>query len=113
MYLTYSDYLDFGGELPSIDFTRQEFAARKKIDSFTFNRLQGIDPVPESLKMCTLELIKRKLCGDLDGEDYTSQGSGKLSGQKEDRKNRAYEIIREYLQDLTVNGIPIFYAGNI
>jgi hypothetical protein len=112
-YLSFTDYQSLGGNLPETDFNRQEYAARKEIDLHTFNRLQGIEPIPEDLKMCVLELVQRQLCGDLDGQDFTSQGSGKLSGTKEDRKNRAYEIIRRYLYGLTVDGVPVFYAGNV
>ena len=112
-YLSFTDYQSLGGNLPEPDFTRQEYAARKEIDLHTFSRLQDIDPIPEDLKMCVLELVQRQLCGDLDGQDFISQGSGKLSGTKEDRKNRAYEIIRRYLDGLTVDGVPVFYAGNV
>jgi len=112
-YLTFSVYQGLGGQLPETDFIRQEYSARKEIDLLTFNRLQGIDPIPDDLKMCVLELIERQLCGSLDGQDYSSQSSGKVSVTKEDRKNRTVEIIRRYLSDLTVNNIPVFYAGNV
>jgi hypothetical protein len=111
-YLTFANYQSLGGELPESDFIRQEYAARKEIDFLTYNRLQGIDPVPENLKMCVLELIQREFCGKLDGEDYISQGSGKLSGTKESLKGRAAELIRKYLDGLVIDGIPVFYAGN-
>jgi len=112
-YLTFADYQTMGGDLPQLDFNRQEFAARKEIDFLTFNRLQNIDPVPENLKMCVLELVQRGFCGNLDGQDFISQGSGKLSGTKESLKGRAAELIRKYLDGMTVNGIPVFYAGNV
>ena len=95
------------------EFIRQEFAARKEIDLHTFDRLQNINPVPEELKMYTLELIQRELCGSLDGQDFSSQSAGKVSVTKEERKARASEIIRRYLSGLTVNNIPVFYAGNV
>jgi hypothetical protein len=112
MYITFDDYQSLGGKLPEADFNRHEFAARKEIDFHTFNRLQEIDPVPENLKMCTLELIERELCGKLDGQDYISQSAGKLSGTKESLKGKAAELIRKYLDGMTANGIPVFYAGN-
>ena len=111
-YLTFADYKSLGGQLPESDFIRQEYAARKEIDFNTYNRLQGIDPVPENLKMCTLELIQRGFCGSLDGQDFISQGSGKLSGTKESIKGRAAELIRKYLDGMTVDGVPVFYSGN-
>jgi hypothetical protein len=111
-YLTFADYQSLGGGLEEPEFTRQEYAARKEIDYHTFNRLQGIDPIPEDLKMCVLELIQRGFCGNLDGQDFISQGSGRLSVTKESSKGRAAELIRKYLDGMTVDGIPVFYAGN-
>jgi hypothetical protein len=112
VYLEYAEYQKLGGNLEQLEFNRQEFAARKEIDFYTFNRLQGINPVPENLKMCVLELIQRGFCGSLDGQDYISQGSGKLYGTKESIKGRAAELIRKYLDGMTVGGVPVFYAGN-
>jgi hypothetical protein len=112
MYFAFTEYQAKGGELSQIDFERAETAARKEIDYHTFNRLQGIDPIPDDLKMCTLELIQRGFCGSLDGQDFISQGSGRLSGTKEDRKGKAAELIRKYLDGMTIDGIPVFYSGN-
>ena len=111
-YLTFADYQSMGGSLPQDEFTRHEYAARKEIDSITFQRLQRIDPVPENLKMCTLELVERELCGKLDGQDFISQGSGRLSTTKESLRGKAAELIRKYLDGMKVDGIPVFYAGN-
>jgi hypothetical protein len=111
-YLSFADYKSLGGNLEQPEFNRQEYAARKEIDFNTYNRLQGIDPIPENLKMCTLELIQRGFCGSLDGQDFISQGSGKLSGTKESIKGRAAELIRKYLDGMTVDGVPVFYSGN-
>jgi hypothetical protein len=112
MYLTYEEYKDMGGKLSETDFLRHEHAARKEIDSLTFNRLQEVEPIPEDLKMCVLELVQQGYCGSLTGEDWTSQGSGKLSGTKESTKGKAAELIRKYLDGMSVNGVPVFYCGN-
>jgi hypothetical protein len=111
-YLTYSEYQAMGGDLPVSDFTRHEYAAGKEIDRLTFDRLQDVSPIPQDLKMCVLELIQRQLCGDLNGQDYSSQGAGKISGTKEDRQQRIDEIVRRYLDSMTVDGIPVFFSGN-
>jgi hypothetical protein len=112
-YLEYTDYISLGGLLPESDFTRQEFAARKEIDCHTFNRLQGIDPVPDDLKMCVLELIQRGYCGPLDGKVFTSVGNDGRSVSLESNEGKAAELIRKYLDGLTVDGVPVFYAGNL
>jgi hypothetical protein len=112
-YITFADYQSLGGALEQPEFARQEYAARKEIDFHTFNRLQNLAAIPECLKMCAMELVQRQLCGDLDGQDFSSHGSGRLSGTKEDRQKRIHEIIRRYLDGLSVDGIPVFYAGNV
>ena len=112
MYLTFKDYQSLGGKLTIADFTRHEFAARKAIDFLTFQRLQGIDLIPEELKMCVLELIERGYCGALDGREAISLSEGSLSASYESNKGKASEIIRKYLDGLTVQGIPVFYAGS-
>jgi hypothetical protein len=111
-YLNFADYKSMGGSFEQPEYTRAEYAARKEIDSLTFGRLQGIDPVPDDLKMCVLELVERELCGKLDGQDFITQGSGRLSTTKESLKGKAGELIRKYLDGLSVAGIPVFYAGN-
>ena len=111
MYLTYSEYTTLGGNQSQAEFTRNEYAARKEIDRLTHNRLKGLDPVPEDLKMCVMELAQRGLTGNLDGDDFTSESSGKLSGSREGRQKRIYEITRRYLGGMSVNGVPVFYCG--
>jgi len=112
MYLSFTEYKSLGGSLEQLEFNRQEYSARKEIDFYTFGRLQGINPVPKDLKMCTMELIERGLCGSLDGEDFTSKSSGSLSVTKEDRRANAEALIRKYLSELRVDGLSVFYAGN-
>jgi len=110
--LTFAEYQALGGDLPQGEFTRHEFAVRKEIDFHTFSRLRGIDPIPEGLKMCSLELIQRGFCGKLDGEDYITQGAGRLSATKESLRGKAAALIRKYLDGMTVDSIPVFYVGN-
>jgi len=113
MYITFNQYQALGGKLEQPEFIRQEFAARAEINLQTFDRLININPIPEELKMCALELIERGVLGDLEGQDFTSQSAGKVSVTKEERKDRASEIIRRYLSGLRVNGIPVFCIGNV
>jgi hypothetical protein len=112
MYLTFTDYQSLGGKLKEAEFTRSEFVARSKIDSLTFQRLVDVDPVPEKLKMCVLELIERKYCGSLKGEDWTSVSNDGRGGSLESNKGKAEALIRESLYGLSVDGVPVFYCGS-
>jgi hypothetical protein len=105
MFLSFADYQAMGGELEQADFTQAEFIARQKINEMTHNR---IDTVTENVKMCVFGLIERGYLGSLDGNDYISQGSGRLSETRESLKGKAESFIRTCLSD-TPN---LFYAGN-
>lgn len=60
MYLTYAEYLEYGGELDESTFTQQEFKCAKVIDSLTANRVKYMASVPEAVKRCEYELIKQE-----------------------------------------------------
>jgi len=102
--LTFDEYKAMGGQLEQLDFEDAEFAARSKIDYMTYNR---ITEVTESVKRCVFGLIRRGYLGDLNGEDYTSMGSGRRSATKEDRRGKAEAYIRDSLSDIP----NLFYAG--
>jgi len=104
MYISFADYQAMGGKLDQQDFTQAEFIARKYIDLMTYNRIKE---VTESVKMCTFGLIERGYLGDLNGEDFSSRGAGRLSVTMESREGKAEDFIRACLSD-TPN---LFYAG--
>lgn len=58
MYLTYGEYLKFGGTLDYTTFTNYEFEAEGVIDWYTFDRLTKDDEVPEAVKRCMVNLIE-------------------------------------------------------
>jgi hypothetical protein len=105
MYLTFEDYQAMGGKLKLSDFTQAEFIARKKIDELTYNRIEAVS---ENVRMCAHGLIERGYLGDLNGNDYTSQGSGRLSASMESKQGKAEAFIRTCLSD----NLNLFYVGN-
>jgi len=64
MYLTYAEYLAYGGQLDETSFQDLEFDAESTINWYTFNRLQkpewadALDT--EQLKRCVYQLIRLK-----------------------------------------------------
>jgi hypothetical protein len=106
-YLTFTEYTGKGGKLNELDFNQAEFAARQKINEMTRNRIKDAS---ENVKMCVLGLINRGYCGALDGKDYTSEGSGRLSGSYESKQGKAEQFIRTCLSGEPGN---LFYAGNV
>lgn len=57
MYLTYDEYLAFGGTVEETAFDNLEFEARTVIDWWTYNRLQNEEEYPEAVKRCMFKLI--------------------------------------------------------
>lgn len=57
MYLTYDEYLEFGGTVEETAFDNLEFEARTVIDWWTYNRLQNDEEYPEAVKRCMFKLI--------------------------------------------------------
>lgn len=57
MYLTYDEYLAFGGTAEETAFDNLEFEARTVIDWWTYNRLQNDEEYPEAVKRCMFKLI--------------------------------------------------------
>ena len=64
MYLSYDDYIDYGGTLDETTFQDLELDAESEIDWYTFNRLrkdEWSDAIgSEALKRCTYQLIRLK-----------------------------------------------------
>lgn len=60
MYLTYDEYLDYGGTLDETAFNDIELDAEGYVDWYTFNRLQDEDEnnIPERVKKCMYQIIK-------------------------------------------------------
>ena len=58
MYLTYNEYVNYGGTEEETTFEQLEFEARAIIDWWTFNRLQNETEYPEAVKRCMFHLIK-------------------------------------------------------
>lgn len=103
MYLTYDEYLDFGGseDTDEVVFEEIEFEARSYIDWYTFNRLENEDEIPEKVKRCMfhiIKLIQMKLnymndgngSGDSSSENISSK---QISSQSNDGVSISYNVI--------------------
>lgn len=122
VYLTYAEYQEYGGTLPSTAFTLLEFRARKRIDYLTDSRVQGLENVPESVKLCIMNLITVDNAAGVEAQvekpvvtsfntDGYSESYGKALGAGEaDESMKA--MIRTYLHGETDDaGVPLLYRG--
>lgn len=57
MYLTYDEYIEYGGTLDETAFNQYEFKCRKLIDNLTVKRVAAMATVPEAVKRCMMALI--------------------------------------------------------
>lgn len=123
-YLTYDEYLDYGGSLEETAFSRLEFKAEKKVDNVTFGRLKKETEISETVKRLIFELI-----GTINNTDYSGEGySPAISSEGNDGYSvsfasgtvltidkadvQANKLIAEYLsEERDSNGTPLLYCG--
>ena len=51
MYLSYSEYKEFGGTMDEATFNKNEFEIESKIDYLTNGRIKNLSQVPQAVKM--------------------------------------------------------------
>lgn len=126
MYLNLQEYIRFGGDISihAEEYSRLEYAARRRIDLYTFGRVKHMREVPEAVKRLMFEMIRPQALNagtanssapvasfSTDGysETYVNTHTSEFlrySGQKE----RA--LIYEYLAGVTDdNGVALLYSG--
>ena len=123
-YLTYEEYLGYGGSLENIAFDRIEYRAEKIIDNATFGRLKKETVISEAVKRLTFELI-----GVINNTDYSGEGYMPAVTQEENdgysvsfasgavmtidqTRYQAKKLIEEYLsEEVDSKGTPLLYCG--
>lgn len=97
MYLTYNEYIEYGGTLEESAFEQLEFEARAKIDYWTFNRLQNDTDYPEAVKRCMYKLIymidaqtKQTLAG---APDISTNIQAGISSESNDGVSTVYSVL--------------------
>ena len=91
MYLTYDEFIAFGGTLDIPTFNRYEFKARKLIDSYTANRVSKMAEVPDAVKRCMFELISQEAVFDTANSTKTG-GSGLVASFNTDGYSESYAV---------------------
>lgn len=98
-YLTFEEYQAYGGKAEQSAFPRLERKARKKLDSFTQDRLVNATVIPDTVKECMTEFVD--LMTDMEGEKVSSfsNGSVSVSFQQDDKTDdeKMWNIAVEYL----------------
>lgn len=75
MYLSYEEYIEYGGTLDEPTFNSCEFRAEKIIDGMTANRVRKMEVIPEAVKRCVQELIYQEQLYDVTLKQYNARAS--------------------------------------
>lgn len=123
-YLTYDEYKALGGSLDQTPFNLLEYEARRIIDNRTLQRLQGINQIPQEVKMCMFSLINtinnyanqgqtsKNISSESVGSYSVSYATGTQIQETINSKNAELtDIVLNYLTGVIVNGEHLVYLG--
>ena len=121
-YLTYEEYLSYGGALPLPAFRMLEFRCRKRLDYLTANRIQRMAEVPEAVKICMMSLvgvessvgveaqIEKPVVTSFSNDGY-SESYGKALGASEAERSMRGIIRTSLYGEVDDRGVPLLYRG--
>ena len=126
-YLTLSEYESMGGSLEPTPFNLLEYEARRLIDIYTFNRIKGLEEIPQEVKFCVYKLINsvknyiETINGvtnnngvaseNTDGYSISYGNASQISDIVKSKNNELGDIIRTCLLGVIVNKEHIMYCG--
>lgn len=126
MYLSLQDYIRFGGNVSihAEEYSRIEYAARRRIDLYTFGRVKHMREVPEAVKRLMFELIHPQATSTATANSTAPVASFSTDGYSETYVNthtseylrysgqKEKALICEYLAGVTDdNGVALLYSG--
>lgn len=119
MYLTYDEYIQYGGGLEPAAYTRLAFKADKLIDARTQNRIKDEETVSQTVKLLVFEVIKELNDAETRKAEtmssYSNDGvSVSLVKQPSEAKtaHKIEGVIFDYLVgESTSDGLPLLYLG--
>lgn len=100
-YLSYQEYVQFGGNLKELDFKRINSKAESIIDVRTFNSLKFFKLIPKEVKLLTFELIDYLYNQSILDYNLTSKRikTGSVS-QEETYKQKSFSEIQNHMYDI-------------
>lgn len=122
-YLTYDEYLSYGGTMSETDFVLAEFKARSRIDRLTLARVQYMQTVPEEVKLAMMCIMKVDAKYSADAQvdsaivssfntDGYSESYGGISEQSESAEKQLTKQVTSMLFGVLDDaGVPLVYMG--
>lgn len=123
MYLTYDEYLSYGGAMPESDYPHAEFKARKRIDYMTASRVALMEQVPEAVKLCMASLIKAEEKIGVEAQienpliaSFNTDGYSESYGSAADQMTAVNQALDNSIRtmlfgELDDKGVPLLYRG--
>ena len=123
MYLTYAEYVAYGGTLGEADFVLAEFRARKRIDYLTDSRVAAMEEIPEAVKLAMMSVIRADAAVGVDAQadaplvaSFSTDGYSESYGSADSRtatleKQLSAELRRLLYGVLDDYGVPLLYRG--
>ena len=122
-YLTYQEYVEFGGAMDEADFTVAEFKARSRIDWLTMGRVQNMAEIPDEVKLAMMVIIKvdskfsataqadSAIVSSFSTDGYSENygGASEQSAAAENKVNN--EVVKMLFGVLDDFGVPLIYRG--
>ena len=110
-YLTYDEYVGYGGTMPESEFTVAEFKARSRIDWLTLARVKNMKVVPEEVKLAMMVIMKVDAKYSVDSmisgggitSSYSTDGYSDMQ-----TNNQVCKMLFGVLDDY---GVPLIYKG--
>ena len=120
-YLSYEEYVAYGGTLPLPAFTLLELRCRKRIDLLTASRVQNMGAVPEAVKLCMMSLIGIEgvypirfnvipVVTSFSTDGY-SESYGKAMGAQDAVQSMNAVIGTSLYGEVDDDGVPLLYRG--
>ena len=122
-YLTYEEYLDWGGTLDEGMFNLAEIKARARIDAMTMGRVKAMAEIPEQVKAAMMDCISVDQTYSASAQasspiaaSFTTDGYSESYGSAESRtavvEKQLTDSILTLLDGVTDDeGTPLTFAG--
>ena len=122
-YLSYEQYIDWGGELDEQSFNFAEIKARARVDALTMGRVARMAAVPEQVQAAMMEIITVDGTFSASAQasapvaaSFTTDGYSESYGSAESRtaaieKQLTGSILTLLDGVLDDNGVPLTFAG--
>lgn len=113
MYLSYDEYINFGGTVSEAAFSRLCYKACAEIDELTAGRAGNMQDIPDAVRMCAVELIELFNSENRrDGVTSASNDGVSVTYAQKDIEKEAGAVIRSYLGNISDDsGTPLLYLG--